>query len=203
MDNQHASFSANELLELAKKGTDLHARRGVFQDLRETLTRARPYRLWKQMLVYLRRIRMISIALRVISFLFSILQTGALVLLTTAVFFILLPLLLLFFLLTAIAALLDRNRSIRLLERELSKKRVYVFFGIQGDFGRQNAHALASCKENAVIVISPYWVSGKGFGRKAPFLNLRRDSPSLFFVRRYFYFSIRKRLDPDRLVLIF
>ena len=203
MDEKTAARSAKDLLALSEKAIELYRRRSAFQDARESLIKARPYRLWKQLLLYLRRVRMISFLLRTFSVLFSILQTGALVLITTAVFFILLPVLLLFFLLIAIAALLDRKRSLRLLEQELLGKRVYVFFGIQGEFGKGYLRALAACEGNAVILLSPYWISGKGFGRPLPFLNLRRDAPSLFFVRRYFYFSLRRRLDPNRLILIF
>ena len=203
MNDQKNELTAEALLHIANENRKISKRSGALGDLREALIRARPYRLWKQLLVYLRRIRMISILIRVVSVIFSVLQTGALVLLTTAVLFILLPILLLLILVGTIAALADRRRSLRILERELTGKRVYVFFCIRGGFGESNARALAREGNTTVLVVSPYWISPAAFGSHRPFVNLRREEEALFLIRRYFYFSVRKRLDPSRLTVVF
>lgn len=203
MDDRQNALTAETLLRIANENRKISKRNGAFGDLREALIRARPYRLWKQLLVYLRRIRMISILIRVVSVIFSVLQAGTLVILTTAVLFILLPILLLLLTLGTVAALVDRRRSLRILERELTDKRVYVFFCIRGGFGEENARSLARSGDVAVLVVSPHWISPTAFGSRRPFVNLRREEESLFLIRRYFYFSVRKRLDPSRLTLVF
>ena len=190
-------------MRIAKENGNISKRKGALGDLREALIRARPYRLWQQALLYLRRVRMISILIRVISAILSFLQTGALVILTTAVLFILIPILLLLLTVGTVIALIDRKRSLRILERELTGKRVYVFFCIQGDFGEENARTLARSGEITVLAVSPHWISASGFGSHRPFVNLRREEGSLFLIRRYFYFSVKKRLDPSRLTLVF
>lgn len=179
-------------------------RRNFFQDAKESLLQARPYRLWQSILAYIRRFRMISFLVQLTGWIFTIVQTGALVLLTTAVFFVILPLLVVVLAGALLTALLDTRRSLRWMERRLHGRRVYVFFGIESAFGAGNAVSFAERENTAVLVVSPFWVSPKGLGRKKPYLNVRREHAHVYLIRRYFFLSMRKKLlTPDNTVLIY
>ena len=189
----------NEISELYRKS---HLKNS-FRDALSSLRRARPYRFWKTCLAYFRRFRMISYIIRVIGYLFALLQTGTLVLLTTALFFILLPLLLLSVGGMLTVAFLDMRKSGKKLKRIIGEKRVYVFFAI-GGFGASNALALSQGEELICIAVSPYWISSEGAVSRRFYLNLRRESPNFFTIRRYFYFYVRKKiLSSDQTVLIY
>lgn len=178
--------------------------RGFFQDARETLLQARPYRLWQSILAYIRRFRMISFLLRLIGWILTILQTGALVLLTTAVFFVILPVLAAFVAGVLLTALLDTRRSLRRMQKQLSDRRVYVFFGTEGPFGEGNVRELSERPDSAVLVVSPFWVSPKGLGKAGFYVNVRQESDHLYLIRRYFYFSLRKKvLKPADSALVY
>lgn len=179
-------------------------RRGTFEDIRKTVLQARPYRLWITLLAYLRRVRTVSLVLRITGWLLTLLQTGALVLLTTLVFFILLPILLLGGFGTLLVALLDTRRSLRALRSALSGKRVFVFFAPLGDFGASSLRSLARTPDVAVLAVSPHWLSPTYLGRSRFFVNARRDGDRIFVIRRYFFFAVRRSLlDPSNTVLVF
>ncbi len=177
--------------------------KNTFRDALLSLRRARPYRFWQTCLAYFRRFRMISYIIRVIGYLFALLQTGTLVLLTTALFFILLPLLLLSVGGMLLVAFLDMRKSGKKLKKIIGEKRVYVFFAV-GEFGASNAQALSREEDLICLSVSPYWVSPDGATSKRFYLNVRRESSNYFTVRRYFYFHIRKKiLSPSGTVLIY
>ncbi len=194
----------DRLLEEFAARRAISQRRGTLEDLRKTVLQARPYRLWVTLLAYLRRVRTVSLVLRVTGWLLTLLQTGALVLLTTLVFFILLPILLLGSLTILLVALLDTRHSLRTLRSVLSGNRVLVFFSPLGSFGAQHVLALAKDAQTVVLVVSPHWFSPACLGRSRFFVNLRRDGVRLFVIRRYFFFAVRRSLlDPNRTVLVF
>ena len=182
----------------------MSARRGFFQDARDSVLQARPYRLWQSILGYVRKFRMISFILRLTGWILTILQTSALVLLTTAIFFVILPLLGAVLLGVLFTALPDLRRSLRLIRPRISGKRIYIFFGEAGDFRTREAHALASEENTAVLVVSPYWIAPKGLGRYRFYVNVRQEGERLFLIRRFFYFSLRKQiLKKEDTVLVY
>ena len=179
-------------------------RKGFLQDARETLFQARPYRLWQSILGYVRKFRMISFLLRLTGWILTILQTGALVLLTTAIFFVILPLLTAVLAGLMLTALLDTRHSLRAIRPRLSGKQVYVFFGETGAFREAEARALANEENTAVLIVSPHWVISRGIGKRRFYVNVRQEGNQLFLIRRYFYFTLRKRvLKKENTVLVY
>ena len=178
-------------------------RSGPWQDLRETVASARPYRLGMQALSYLRRLRTVSLLLRLIGWIFAFLQTGTLVILSTAILFVLLPLLLLSLMGLLVFTLLDMGKSLKRLKSALDGKRVTVFFSL-GRVARCTARELACDPKTAVMIVSPFWLSGAGTPCHRLFLNLYRDRDGILWVRRYCYLSLKRRLpETTELSLIF
>lgn len=178
--------------------------RSCIQDIREALLQARPYRLWLSVWTYIRRLRAISLLLRLIGWILTALQAGTLVLLTAAVLFAVLPVLAALAAGILLAALLDTRQSLRRIQKRLDSRYVYVFFGSGGQFGEGNIRELSKMQNTAVLVVSPFWISSKGLGKSRFYLNLRQESEHLYLIRRYFYFSLRKRvLKPTSTALVY
>lgn len=186
--------SPDEALRRAKACLYFSKRRGFFSDLLSVIKEARAYRLWQKILTALRRVRLISLFLHIFGWVSTLLQTGTLVILTTVLLFLILPIFLVFLICLAATALIDSRRSIRRLSEHLKDKQVYVFFCANGNFGIQNACALASDPHIAVLTISPYWIGAKGLLSNKRYVNMRQDGERLFLIRRYFYFAVRKRI---------
>jgi len=147
-----------------------------------------------------RRIRTVALVLRVLTFLLSILQTGALVLLATALFLIIIPVgsaLMLGILLTALIESRHTNRRLR---STLSNRRACVLFlaaNTQNGFLWQNALDL-SARGYTVFLISPYWISGQSPVSKKYYVTARTLSPNVYLIRRYYFFSLRRHVLKDR-----
>lgn len=178
-------------------------RKSLIRDLWASVREARPYRFWQRILTYVRRVRMISFAVRILGYLFAILQTGTLVLLTTALFFIVLPILCTVVVVLLLTTFLDVRKSRRRMEREIGERCVYVFFNL-GSFGAETAIELAKGEDRICLSVSPYWLTADGHRGNRFYLNVRREDEHFFLIRRYFFFHIRKKiLKADRTVLVY
>ena len=121
----------------------------------DLFTHARLYAQWKNLLAYIRRFRMIAFLLRILTVLLTVVETGALVLLTTAVFLVILPIATAWMIGILLTALLESRRTNRALLKLTEGARGYVLFLPRGDhaFFLSNAKALAS-EDCAVFVIN-------------------------------------------------
>ena len=154
---------------------------------------------WQRWLTVFRRFRTVALVIRVLTFLFSLLQTGTLVILSTLIFLVILPLLAVLMLGILITAAIESRRSNRYLERTLTDRRVCVLFPSADPtpFFAQSARRLVA-EGFAVIVVSPFWISARGIGhpkqKRTFYATLRREAPDLYLVRRYYFFSLRKHV---------
>ena len=158
-------------------------------------TNAPLYLQWKRLLSYVRKFRTVTFILRVIGILITILETGALVILTTAIFLVLLPILTALMLGILIAAQMDARGANRSMKKALEGKRVYLFFLPRGNASFLCAWAKELAKEGtAAVLISPYWISPRGLGGKKFYFTIRTEEKNLYLIRRYYFFSLRKRV---------
>ncbi|MBQ9761157.1 MAG: hypothetical protein IJW16_07395 [Clostridia bacterium] len=157
---------------------------------------ARLYAIWKSALSYFRKFRAVALTVKITSFILAVLQTGALVLFSTAIFLVILPILGAFMLGVLLTALLESRKSNRYLQKELEGIQVYVLFlsKRENPFFCANAKSLANDPHCAVIVVSPYWLSGKGISSDHFFCTVRREHERIYLVRRYYFFQLRKRV---------
>ena len=163
--------------------------------LYEIVTQTSLYAKWQAFFGVLRRVRAISLTIKLLTVLFSILETGALVILSTVLFLIILPIGSLLMLGILITALLESKRINQRLAAELAGKRIYVLFLRDGDANRfqtQNARELAT--HGTVLLISPYWISAKGLYPHGFYCTVRREAPNILLVRKYYFFSLRRHV---------
>lgn len=161
----------------------------------EVLSHAPVVSAWRSFLTYLRRFRTVAFVLRALTVLFAVLETGALVVLSTAIFLVLLPFAVALMLGILLTALLESRRSNRMMAHALEGKTVLVLFASSpiSPYQRGNAQELAE-RGYAVIVISPFLISPRGIRESGFYCTVRTEAKNLYLVRRYYFFSLRKRV---------
>ncbi len=160
---------------------------------------------WQRILSYFRKFRAIAVFLRILTLLFTVIETGALVILSTALFLILLPFATALMLGILLTARIDSRRVNQKMKNALADKKIYVFFlpREEADFLSRNAQDLAK-KGNGVILISPYWISSGGIKKGHFYFTVRCEEENLYLIRRYYFFSFRKQvLDPNKTVMVY
>ena len=157
------------------------------------------YTLWKSILTYLRGARTVALILRIVSALFSLLQTGTLVILSTVLLLILLPILLLSMLVTLLTATIQARKANRQMKQLLLHKKICVFFLPREShpYFEQTVHAFATRQDTAVLLCSPYWIISRGIWRRGAFCTVRREDENVYLVRRYYFPSLRRNVLAD------
>ena len=166
--------------------------------LRQTQT----YHLWSRYLAVFRKFRLVSLLIRLYSYLLLLLQFG------TAFFFIAIALVLLIPVAIVSAgcvlfsALLFYGRKNRYMEHKLKDKKVYVFFPTRdgefqnGRFWKANIAELSNKQDHtsAVLVVSPFFWSFKGIFDTSPYFLIREERKNIYLIRKHYYFSLRKKV---------
>lgn len=169
--------------------------RSLLGYLYDLITHTSLYTKWQSFLSILRRFRAVSFSIKLLTILFSILETGALVILSTVLFLIILPMGSMLMLGILLTALLESKRTNKRLAARLAGKPIYILFLRDGDansFQVQNARELAT--RGIVLLVSPYWISAKGIYPHGFYCTVRHEAPNIFLVRRYYFFSLRRRV---------
>ena len=159
------------------------------------ITQAPLYTQWQRLLAYIRRFRTLAFAWRTVTLLWSIVETGALVLLTTAVFLVILPILAALMLGILITARIESKRTNRQLWSASQGKPIYLLFlPLQpSPLLKATAKELAE-KGATVLLLSPYWISAKGLSRGGFYCTARKEDEGIYLVRRYYFFSLQKHV---------
>ena len=148
---------------------------------------------------YFRRFRLIRTVFTVFSVVFTLLGTGLAVLVLTVISLVVLPVAVLCGFAVVFASAVLRRRAIRGIEGELRGKRVSVFFPEREGKGLDSTFLDGVCRRLAdegetVLVVTPYFISPSGLGGRGGFLAYRKESESVYLVRRYLFFALRKKL---------
>ena len=170
------------------------------------------YRAWIKFLSLFRRFRLLTYIAAFISYALALVGTGALLLVylsVAAVALILSALILSVFLIIAID---DMKRSNAYLTDKLCEKDVYIFFSSsagaisQSSFFGRNALDISTCDNACILLITPSLFSRRGLYRDHFFLTLKKECDNIYIIRKYYYFSFKKRVLPKlsgRVTMIF
>ena len=151
--------------------------------------------------VNFRRYRLISRCVTVIAALFTIMGTGAVVLLTALVCLLFVPAALLLAGGTTLLGLFRRKEQNVRLQSEVEGRTVYLFFPAEicaGTFAAGMLRELAGRPQSAVFVVSPYSWSARGLGGQGFYINARREGAHFFLLRRHYFFFFRRLLDEEK-----
>ena len=156
---------------------------------------AKLYTHWMRLVTVFRRFRLVTLILRITAFVLSVLEAGALALLSALLLLFFLPILIFLTLGILLTVLCEAPRKNREIASQTNDKQIHVLFweSESGDFFQANARSLAAQEGNAVIVVSPFYLSPRGFFKHSPFYaTVRMEEKDLFLVRRYYFFSLQK-----------
>ncbi len=186
---------AAKLQKSALKNRSMTAHRFFFGYACAQFTHTPLYTHWQGLLAYIRKIRAIAITLRILTVILTVLETGALVILTTALFLVILPILGALMLGILITALLESRRTNRLLAGVTRGRSVYVLFmdASSSPFFSAHAQSLAA-NGGAVLIVSPYWISSKGISHGRFYCTARKEGDGIYLIRRYYFFSLKKNV---------
>ncbi len=168
--------------------------------LRHIFKSTTPVKIFKRIYRYFRRFTLIRTVILVSSYIFTFLGTGIAFIVITAIFLVIMPLFALICFAFVFASLLDRKKTHKKMSEALGEKNVFVFLPARNDsfeksnFFRGNCLELASKKDCAVLIVSPYYILKKGIGGKNFFFSVREESKNIYIIRRYAFFYLRKRL---------
>lgn len=159
------------------------------------------YRLWQKYVGYFRRVRLVSVILRILSYAFLLLQTGTVFVIVLLLLLIALPLLAVITLAAYLIALLLMRRDNQKISHLQKATKIYVFFPkrtdefSRGKFWKENILSFTEDPNVSVVVVSPYFFLGKGIYENGKYyFNFRRESDNLYFVRKHYFFTLRRHV---------
>lgn len=195
---QKASGSHKEelLLDEACRRAHHYRKRSFLRYLWESLSESIPFQVVRKIKASIRRLKVVQTIITVL----SAVGTAVVVAVLSAA---ILPFLFIGSSTLTLLALVSSRRMNRLLQKELTDRRIRVMIPPRGDsmnpgsFFIRNARAMAAEENVTVIVVTPYLLSSKrGLGGKGIFFTARKECEDLYLVRRhYFFFMRRKVLD--------
>ncbi len=176
-----------------------------------------PVRIIAQLVLYLRRLRVVRLVVTLV------LAIGAVVL-VTVLSAATLPFILLGASCLAMAGWFRSKRMNRIMRRELEGQHIRVLIPPRGacfyrigkkekksmhagevSFFWRQAHAMAAEEGVSVVVVSPYPLSRRGLGGHGAYFTARREGENLYMARRHYYFILRRRVldavDPGMTVM--
>ena len=162
-------------------------------------TRATFYGIFKKISGGFRKFRLVSTAMRVISSAVTFIGAGAFFIFLSGIALFFIPVAAIFCLGVYLASMLFRKRSFRELEKRLGNKDIFVFFP-QGErpFERDSCFAdtlsKMQSKHSFTVIVSPYFISAKGFGGRGYYQILRFENENVCLIRRHAFFALRRRL---------
>lgn len=156
------------------------------------------YRLWEKYVGYFRRLGLVSVTLRILTYLLFLVQTGTVFFIVVLLFLFALPILAAIAIGTYLVALLLMRHDNYKMQKICSCDNVYIFFPSRsqefsrGNFWRENILSFSQREKANVLVVSPYFLSGKGLWENNPFyFNFRRETDRVYLIRKHYFFSLR------------
>ena len=191
----------------------LFRHRGYGGYLAELIRRNSVYRVWEKYVGYFRRLGLVSATFRIITYILVLVQTGTVFFVAFVCFLIALPI----FTAISLGTYLVANILVRRDNRRMSElcgcEHIYVFFPAKtqefsrGNFWKRNVLLLAKRENSRVIIVSPYFFSGKGLSPKGHFyFNFRKETDRVYWIRKHYFFSLRRHVlsrAKSRVILIY
>ncbi len=197
--NREAEEAVRAAEKAAEKNRRMREKKSFLTYMWASFRGSTLYAHWTGLLTYLRRFRTVALVLRITSFVFAILETGALVILSTVIFVILLPLALALLMGILLTVLIEGHRTNRMLRHLTEDRRVCVLFfhAGEGKYLRWNAGDLAE-RGYVVLVLSPYLISRRGMGNRRFYCTATELCNRVFLIRRYYFFNLQKHVLSNR-----
>ena len=190
------------LLRACGRQAHHYGKRTYLRFLVDCFTDSSYYIWWTKLLSYVRRIRLVRTLGLILAVGFTAVQTSALFVVFSAVYLAILPFLILSSGLCLFLAVLHSRAVNRRLSADLAGRHVRILLPSRRanftpramPFFFASAREMAAEPGTAVIVVSPFILSPKGFGSRRMFVTARKEAEGLYVVRKYYYFILRRRV---------
>lgn len=198
--NTASNDKGHRLLGERTRNERLLANRNYFLYLSSLLRRTQLYHLWHQYLSIFRKFKLISFLFRLYSYVLVLLQLGTAFFVIITGLLILLPILLLGALSVIFSALVLYRKQNKAMARRLFGKRILVFFPERdgefevGNLWRSHIRELAAEQNTAVVLVSPFFWSGKGLDKHKFYLLTREENENVFLIRKHYFFSFKRSI---------
>ena len=162
------------------------------------LQRSHGYHLWHQYLTVFRKIKLISLLFRLYSYLLVLLQLGTAFFVVILGFLLLLPFLLLGASIVIFSSLLLYRRENKHMVSILKNQNTLVFFPThrdelaEGSFFRAHIEELSARHDTSILIVSPYFWSGKGIAGTRFYFLLRKEKENVYIARKHYFFSLKQ-----------
>ncbi len=168
---------------------------------RYALKNASLFRVYSQIINTVRRFTFVNTTIRIAIFLLTIVNSGAIFLISTSTFIVSLPFMFLLSGVGAMLTLLGSRKATQINRPILTNKNVCVFFPAKKSAIRKDTYfsgLVQSMGEQpntvCVIVTQGFFFSRGTTGRKRLFFASRVDADNLIIVRRHYYFKLKQSI---------
>ena len=189
----------------------LLSNKNYFLYLFSLLQKTQLYLLLRRSVDFFRKFKLVSLLFRIYSYLLVLLQVS------TALFFIVLGVLLLIPVLLisggclVFSALLLYRKENKRMKKSLDGKTIIVFFPTRdgeferGCFWKTHTQEVAKKPNTVVLIVSPFFWSGKGLNNRHFYPLIRKENENLYILRKHYYFSLKQNILKNKhsLILIY
>lgn len=180
---------------------DLFERRNFASYLFGTF-KSRTFFLYYQKFIYiLKKYTFVTTTLKVLLFLWTLLQSSALFVLFTGSIAIIAPFTIFFSYVAIFLTFLGRKKLNRRMMQTLKDKKITVFYPPKGQAFASHSYfksfvsSAASSPDSVVVVVSPYYFNAKGLSKsKKYYLAVRFESDNVILIRKHYFFTFKKHV---------
>ena len=164
-----------------------------------TVTNSSLYSIFYKITVWFKKISFLSTVLIIIKAILTAISTSAIFILFLVVLIPLLPFILIAALVSCVHTLLSFKKYNEKFRSLIQDKKLLVFFPSKNDSFDPESYlgktfSTLSDKNTAIIAVTPYFFSSKGFGGKGGFLTCRHEMKNVYIVRRRYFFIFKRRV---------
>lgn len=185
-----------------RKNTEILTRsENYLSYLYKTVKLSSIYGIFDRLITYFRRIRLIGTVVNVMTFILTLLRTGTMIIVYAVFILLFIPITILFSALVPMISVIFSPKSNKSMRERLSGKEIYIFnpsrnSGFeQSAFFSANAKSLANLESSAVLIVSPYFFKSIPNSKRENInFAVSKDEANIYFVRRYYYFILFKKV---------
>lgn len=175
-----------------------------FSYLRHSVKTASVFRVYTGIVDAVRGFAFVSTTIRILIFLYSLLHSSAVLIISTSAFIIALPFVFLFSGLGFMMTFLGARKSVKKTRPIVKNKNVNVFFpASRAAFETESYFAgmvkdMSNQPNTLSVIVSPGLFFSRGiFGKKRYYFTTRIESENIIIVRKRFYYSFKNRVLID------
>jgi hypothetical protein len=158
---------------------------------------------------FVRKYALVTTTLKILLFLWTVLQSSALFVLFTGSVAISAPFTIIFSYITILLTFFGRKNLNRRIKHVLDDKKVTVLFPPKGrpfepdSYFRHLVNTLSSSPDMAVVIVSPYYFSSKGMSNLNPkryYIAARTESEgerNIIMIRKHYFLTFKKHVLSD------